>query len=53
MGMTPVDIREADWDAYAVMGFEDLDLRSSNEKETVDERLVGSMASCRTGLGRR
>ena len=48
MGMTPVDIREADWDAYALMGFEDLDLRSSNEKET-----VGSMASCRTGLGRR
>ena len=32
MGMTPVDIREADWDAYALMGFEDLDLRSSNEK---------------------
>lgn len=38
MGMSPVDIRVADWDAYALMGFVDLDLRSSNEKETVDER---------------
>lgn len=40
MGMTPVDIRVADWDAYTLMGFEDRDLRSSNEKETVDERSV-------------